>query len=741
MALLSATGQRPHTLFSGLSLALLLISLLISPIAAFSIPRNTDYNYGTGDKYLIGAGRGDITGPVVEINMAGYADLAQAGTGLRQRIYSRAFIFGDVSKPEDRVVYVVLDTQSGDTAIRNGILEGLAKLGDEYKVYSRHNVAITSTHSHSGVGGYYNYLLPQVTSLGFEKQNYQAIVDGAVLSIKRAHESLTTGYLDMATTEIEEGGINRSLWSYMHNPKEEQDLYNSPVEKTMWVLRLTRESDRKSLGVVSWYATHGTSLLQNNTHIAGDNKGVAAYLFEKDMENDENAAEGFVAAFSQSAMGDISPNTLGSWCDDGSGQQCSFENSTCSDGRSQSCRSRGPMFDKLDLGVSSCFEIGRRQFAGAKAAWDSMTTSSTKIVGSTVKAYHFFHDMRYAEFTNQKGEIVKTCPGALGYSFAAGTTDGPGFADFTQNDSGEPDANPFWKIVSGALKNPSDEQRKCQEPKPILLDIGEIDFPYAWGANLIDMQSLRVGQLIIMVGSGEITTMSGRRWRKAVAEAAAKQDITQGVEPIVLNSGPSNTYSHYVTTPEEYDVQRYEGASTLFGRNTLDAYINLTLSSLHYLAPDSTDLPESGKLPPDNRDNSLSLTSGVVRDDEPKDTSFGDCLIQPQIKISPGGVVNATFVAANPRNNLRLEGTFAAVEMKQGNTWTQVRSDYDWHLVYSWKRTNTLLGHSKVVITWEVEEDTAPGTYRLVYYGDSKGLFSDDTTPFEGRSDEFQVAL
>jgi neutral ceramidase len=146
----------------------------------------------SGDKYLVGVGKGDITGPVVELNFAGYADLAQSGTGLRQRIYSRAFIVGDVANPSDRFVYIVLDTQSGDTAVRRGILEGVAKLGAAYSVYGQGNIAITGTHSHSGPGAWFNYLLPQVTSLGFDQQSYQAIVDGAVLSIKRAHESLTT---------------------------------------------------------------------------------------------------------------------------------------------------------------------------------------------------------------------------------------------------------------------------------------------------------------------------------------------------------------------------------------------------------------------------------------------------------------------------------------------------------------------------------------------------------------------
>lgn len=145
----------------------------------------------SGDTYLLGVGKADITGPVVEIGFAGYADLEQTGTGLRQRLYSRAFIIGDVDNPNDRFVYLVLDTHSGDTAVRNGILEGLAALGEEYGVYDKNNVAVTGTHSHAGPGAWFNYLLPQITNLGFDEQSYRAIVDGAVLSVRRAHEALT----------------------------------------------------------------------------------------------------------------------------------------------------------------------------------------------------------------------------------------------------------------------------------------------------------------------------------------------------------------------------------------------------------------------------------------------------------------------------------------------------------------------------------------------------------------------
>ena len=38
-------------------------------------------------------------------------------------------------------------------------------------------------------------------------------------------------------------------------------------------------------------------------------------------------------------------------------------------------------------------------------------------------------------------------------------------------------------------------------------------------------------------------------------------------------TGLSNAYTHYITTHEEYQKQRYEAASTIFGPHTLRAYL------------------------------------------------------------------------------------------------------------------------------------------------------------------------
>ncbi|UNI22616.1 Ceramidase [Purpureocillium takamizusanense] len=714
-----------------------MLTLVLLPLLFFStFARGAT---APGDKYLVGVGKADITGPVVEVGFAGYANTDQVGTGLRQRLHSRAFIVADVKNPKDRFVYLVLDAQSGDTAVRYGVLDGLKALGSEYDVYGHNNLALTGTHSHAGPGAWFNYLLPQVTTLGFNEQSYQALVDGAVLSIKRAHESLQEGYLDVGTTVIKDGAINRSLWAYMANPKEERDKYDAETDTTMTLLRFRRASDGKNVGVLTWFPVHGTSLLGNNTHAAADNKGVAAWMLEEAVKGDSSTADGFVAGFSQANVGDTTPNVLGAYCDDGSGQQCSLENSTCADGKSQSCHGRGPEFRAVDLGVKSCYEMGRRQYAGAKTIYDSLDSSGTPIVGSTVKAFHFFHDMRFWEFTLPNGKTGKTCPAALGYSFAAGTSDWPGAFDFTQGDSGEPNANPIWKVVSGLLRTPSAEQKECQGSKPILLDVGEMDVPYAWTPNIVDVQTLRVGQLLIVVSPSEATTMSGRRWKAAVAREAA---TFLDKDPIVVLGGPANSYSHYCATPEEYEVQRYEGASTLFGPHELDAYINLTVSNMHYLRPDATITPAQGTLPPDNRGKSLSFIPGVVQDNHPPSSDFGHAIRQPAASYQVGAVVNVTFQGANPRNNLRLEGTYAAVERQGGggdDDWTQVADDNDWFLVYTWRRTNWLLGYSEVDITWETTSGNAkPGTYRLRYYGDAKPLIG-SVKSFEGTSSPFKL--
>ncbi|CUS15350.1 unnamed protein product [Tuber aestivum] len=705
----------------------ILTSILYILCAARAQPR--------GDKYLLGVGKADVTGPVVEIGMMGYASLDQKGTGLRQRLFSRAFIVGDINQPNNNFVYVIADLQSGDTAIRNGVLEKLRALyGD---LYTQSNVAIVGTHSHSGPGAWLNYLLPQITTLGFDSQSYTAIVEGIVRSIERAHGSLTPGYLSLGKGLIQDANVNRSPYAYEANPESERASYEGiggQVDKEMTVLSFEDESG-KPMGLVvilllNWFPVHGTSLYNNNTLISGDNKGLAALMLEKDFGGS------FVAGFSQANVGDTSPNTEGPICQD-TGLPCRYEDSTCG-GKTQQCIGRGPAFRISD--TESCRIIGEKQYLGAKAIYHSPGQASVAGDGGVVRSFHTFVDFSDYTFQLSDGTTKKTCKAALGFSFAAGTTDGPGAFDFTQNDPDAP-SNPFWLLVRNFLRAPSKDQVECHKPKPILLDVGEMDKPYPWTPNIVDIQMFRVGQLAIIISPGEATTMSGRRWKKAVGKELNNTGIVSSGDSWIVLGGPANSYTHYIATPEEYAIQRYEGASTLYGQFTLDAYISLYKKYIPYLGatPPSTPIPP-GPSPPINTNTSISLIRGVVHDSPRLGKRFGDVLTDvTSAPYSSGNLVKAVFVGANPRNNLRLGGTYAAVERNNGGTWSRVRDDTDWNLVYQWKRTEWLSGQSEVTISWTIEQGTPAGKYRIKYYGDSKSPFTGKITAFEGTSGTFRI--
>ena len=99
-----------------------------------------------------------------------------------------------------------------------------------------------------------------------------------------------------------------------------------------------------------------------------------------------------------------------------------------------------------------------------------------------------------------------------------------------------------------------------------MLPIGKMNFPIPWFGSIVPTQIFEIGDLVIVGAPAEFTTMSGRRIKKDV-ENIYKQN---GRNVRVMFTGLANSYTNYVTTPEEYQAQRYEGGSTLFGPHTLD---------------------------------------------------------------------------------------------------------------------------------------------------------------------------
>lgn len=326
-------------------------------------------------------------------------------------------------------------------------------------------MAISGTHTHGGPAGYLQYVLFQITSLGMVQETADAWVAGISNAIIAAHKNLQPAKTMIATGDLYDSNINRSPTSYQLNPQEEIAQYpEGDTDKRMLLLEFLAPKTGKPLGVLNWFAVHGTSMNNTNTFVTGDNRGYASYALERDINGaDVPTGHGkFVAAFASTNLGDVSPNTKGPMCID-TGLPCDGTTSSCNN-RSQNCIASGPgkdMFESTQI-------IGDKQYQFAK----QLMAQATEEVTGPIDYRHSFVDMSTLNVTLSSGDQVTLCTPAMGYSFAAGTTDGPGMFDFTQ---GTTTGNIFWNKVRNFLSKPTPQEIACQRPKPILFNTGDLN--------------------------------------------------------------------------------------------------------------------------------------------------------------------------------------------------------------------------------------------------------------------------
>lgn len=107
----------------------------------------------------------------------GYAMLGQDTSGIHLRQFSRAAIIEDLNGT--RIAYVTADLQGVTQIVKMQVIK---KLQERYgDLYNEENLMLTATHTHSGPGGFFQYLMYLVTSFGFIGDCLTAIVNGVTL--------------------------------------------------------------------------------------------------------------------------------------------------------------------------------------------------------------------------------------------------------------------------------------------------------------------------------------------------------------------------------------------------------------------------------------------------------------------------------------------------------------------------------------------------------------------------------
>ncbi|XP_051002296.1 neutral ceramidase [Acomys russatus] len=675
--------------------------------------------------YYIGAGRADCTGQVSDINLMGYGKSDQNAQGLLTRLYSRAFIMVD-SDGSNRVAFVTVEICMISQRLR---LEVLKRLQSKYgSLYRRDNVILSGVHTHSAPSGYFQDTFFVLASHGFSNRTFQYMASGIVKSIEIAHENLKPGKVLFNKGNVANVQINRSPTSYLKNPQSERARYSSNTDREMLILKLV-DLNGEDLGLISWFAIHPVSMNNTNHLVNSDNMGYAAYLFEQEKNKGYLPGQGpFVAGFASSNLGDVSPNILGPHCNN-TGESCDNEKSTCPIGGPSMCIARGPGKDMID----STQIIGRIIYERAKELYAS---ASQEVTGPVFSAHQWVNITDVSVQLNAT-HTVKMCKPALGYSFAAGTIDGVSGLSITQ---GTTEGDQFWDGLRDKLfGKPSEEITECHKPKPILLHTGEITKPHPWHPDTVDVQIVTIGPVAIAAVPGEFTTMSGRRFREAVKKEFASYGMK---DMTIIISGLSNVYTHYIATYEEYQAQRYEAASTIYGPHTLSAYVQLFRGLARAIATDTVANMSSGTEPP-FFENLLPSIIPNLFDRLPVGKHFGDVLQPPKTAYKVGEVVEVIFVGANPKNSAenRTHPTFLTVEKYEDSIadWQIMYNDASWETRFYWHKG--ILGLSKSEIHWHIPHTAQPGIYRIRYFGHirKQKLLKSVILAFEGVSSSFEV--
>ncbi len=645
--------------------------------------------------FYVGRGISDITGEAADCGMLGYgmADQQSAGIHLRQR--SRAFIFAE-SFEAPRILLVVNEIPLLLESIHQSALAELQALyGDRYGL---ENTMLTATHTHCAPGGYSHHQLYNSNTRGFRPKTFRSIIDGILEAVARAESDFAPSQIRLAHGELHNASINRSPIAFARNSEEDRSFFPGTIDSQSTLLEILR--DGQAVGAINWFGSHCTSMTNRNRLISSDNRGYASYAWERlengvDYLSDAPRSPSFVAAFAQSNAGDMSPNLGGA---PGQGP-----------GRDE--------FDNTRILGTRIYEAARRLSEGqAVEISGPLACAATYVDLSDVTVD--------ATFTEDGISHRTSGPASGAASFAGASVDGPAFKAFKEG------PNRFWDWPSKQLiYRLSKRLRDSQAPKGIVISGAWLSKLRPLVAQRVPVQLLRFGPLVLIGIPGEVTITAGLRLRRSVAS-----ELGLELKDVIV-AGYANGYIHYVTTPEEYDAQRYEGASTLFGRWELAALQQTAVRLASELRDGIAGDPVAKRVQPP-RVQPRSKQAGSWVDKAFAQHAFGEVLEDLQGPYDAGDSIQVSFVGAHLSNDLHRGGSFLEVQRLIDGEWLRVHDDGDWSTKIHWKRLKTR--RSRIDISWDIPSETKAGDYRIHYCGDARSA-SGQNQAFSGYSSVFSV--
>jgi neutral ceramidase len=462
---------------------------------------------------LAGAAEVDIT-PPPGMPKAGHSSNAHLGTGFRTRL--RAHVI-HLRAGTTSLALVQCDLLAGSAIVQRLVAEAVADTDLPLA-----GLFMGATHTHAGPGQFHgNELMNRFSSnrRGFDPAWTDFLVARIADAVRRAVETRRPARAAFGVTEVWGLTRNRSLAAHLRNDNVRDrstgaERKYAAVNPELHLLRVDAQAtdggfEPLAAGVI--FSVHGTGI---SSHDRSYNADVWAYLKgELAAHITRSTGARAVVGAMEGTHGDVAPAVRPHVLAYPEAERV---------GRGIGAEAAA-LYDRLEAELSADVPLA----AGLR---EVDLRAAPTYAGITLPAPAFGAATMAGAFENTTPVIAHLPPCRPGVPKPARWAEGPHGAKWI----------PFGRRIHDLVAPPE-------------------AFP-----SVLPVHVLRIGTVVVLGLPFEITVESGRRIAAAAAAASATLGAEGRVDRVAVSSLANEQFC-YLTTPEEYALQRYEGGNTLYG--------------------------------------------------------------------------------------------------------------------------------------------------------------------------------
>lgn len=486
----------------------------------------------TDNALLAGAAKIDIT-PMPGLPLGGHSIEGGIGYGVWTRLWARAIYLED--QRGEPLVLVAADLWSIPAGLADAVI---TRLHDHHQLthIGRRQLLLAATHTHHSPANFSSSVLynrAASTMMGFDPDLHDFLVRRIAQAIASAATGKLPARLSVATAAVASVARNRSTAPFAQNPEAplllaaNAELPTCPeapvdadtpdidpcraIDPTLTTVRVD-DLDGRPLAVAAFFAVHATSMVNATDAYNGDLFAVATARAEAALADARGDLGDPVVALFNGPEGDVSPN----WVTQGRADAVALGD-----------RLGAAIVDAAALTHAECTRGHGREIAG--------------------EIENRFARIPLADQPVSSPPNARTAARALpGKSILGGAEDGR--------------TRFFKRLPEGQTVERSRRDGQGSKRPAIAPAVYALVFPSATIPSEAPLSVHRVGPLTIAGLPGEFTTIMGMRIRSALAARLPDGDP----RPVLV--GLAGEYLSYFVTPQEYALQHYEGASTMWGQ-------------------------------------------------------------------------------------------------------------------------------------------------------------------------------